>query len=246
MSDDLYNSAKSFDEATKYNYILCASRSKKQFIVNLNCLEDEYTHIMGLDHLQDIRIFSSHNIQVKTSAFQRILSQEISFSDISKSNFFSQPFPGTYNSATKSEYTLANRISVLQNIEKILDTAYTGKLYKWDKKNAVKEMPDGKIIPTKIDGDYMMAIPSQRNPDEKIYLFFYKDMSPNKKRNSPEKLYLFSAFADCLDLSRGQERPYTILQETKENTKTNESVIIYTHPSYKKELEQHFAQSQTT
>lgn len=244
MSDILYNSAKSFDEATKYNYIFYVARSQKQFVINLNCLADEFTHIMGLDHLKDIRILSSHNLSVKTSAFQRILSQEINFSDIVKSDFFSKPFPRTYNSNTKLEYTLTERLSVLQNIGNILDRAHTGKLYKWDVRKATIEMPNGKTRHTNIDGDYMLAIPSERNPDEKIYLFFYKETTAKKTVDNKEQLYLFSAFADCLDLSRGQERPYTILQEIKENAITKESEVLYTHPSYKKELEQHTAVSQ--
>lgn len=238
MSDILFHSAKSFDNAAKYNYIFRAARSQKQFVINLNCLEEEFTHIIGLDHLQDIRILSSHSSQIKISAFQRVLSKEITFSDISKSDFFSQPFPKTYNSVTKSEYTLAERISVLQNIEKILDKAYTGKLYKWNTKSAAIKMPDGKTRRTNISGDYMFAIPSGRNPEEKIYLFLYRETAAKKKDDMREQLYLFSAFADCLDLSRGQERPYTILQETKENAKTKQSEVLYTHPSYKKELEQ--------
>lgn len=99
-------------------------------------------------------------------------------------------------------------------------------------------MPDGKTRRTNISGDYMFAIPSERNPEEKIYLFLYREAAAKKKDDMREQLYLFSAFADCLDLSRGQERPYTILQETKENAKTKQSEVLYTHPSYKKELEQ--------
>lgn len=231
MSDILCYSAKSFDNAAKYNYIFCVARSQKQFVINLNCIEDEFTHIIGLDHLRDIRILSSHNSKIKISAFQRILSEELTFSDITKSDFFSQPFPQTYNSVTKSEYTLAERISVLQDIEKTLDKAYTGKLYKWNVKSAAIKMPDGKTRSTNISGDYMLAIPSERNPDEKIYLFLYRDKKYSKTKDT-EQLYLFSAFADCLDLSRGQERPYAILQETKENVRTKEKEVLYTHPYY--------------
>lgn len=227
MPDILYNSARSFDEAAKYNYILYAARSQKQLVINLNCLVDEYTHILGLDHLKDIDAFSSKNVKIKISTFEEILKKKITYLDIAKSSFFLQQFPKTYNSATKSEYTLEDRISVLEDIEHILDNAYTGKFYKWNAKNAITKMQDGRKRHTNIKGDYMLAVPSERTPDEKIYLFFYKNKTAKKTDDNREQLYLFSAFADCLDLSGGQERPYTILREIKENAVTKESVTIY-------------------
>lgn len=233
MSDILYECAKYFDESTKYNYIFDIARNNKRIIINMNCIEEEFTHIVGLEHLRDMKMFSTHNSQIKISTFQRILSQEITISDISQSKHFNEIFPNTYNSATKSEYTLSERISILHNIEKVLDNAYMGKIYKWNAANANITMPDGRKRHTHIKADYMLSIPSPQNRDENIYLFFYRGNTLNK--NAPIQLYLFSAFADCLDLTSGQERPYTILQEVKENVKTKETEVLYTHPSYEKQ-----------
>lgn len=234
MSDILYECAKSFDESTKYNFIFDIARSNKQIIINMNCAEEEFTHIIGLDHLRDMKMFSSHSSKIKISTFQRILSQELSFSDISQSKHFEESFPNTYNTATNSEYTITERISILQDIEKILDTAYMGKFYKWDASNANIKMPDGRKRRTNINADYMLAIPSAKNKNESIYLFMYSDNALNRNKNTPIHLYLFSAFADCINLTIGQERPYTILKETKENIRTKKKQVLYTHPSYEK------------
>lgn len=50
--------------------------------------------------------------------------------------------------------------------------------------------------------------------------------------NNTKQLYIFSAFPDCLDLSQGQERPYTILTEERENIKTGQKDHLFVHPNY--------------
>ena len=69
---------------------------------------------------------------------------------------------------------------------------------------------------------------------EYIYMFLYQT---NKKgdRSSAIKLNIMSMFADCLDLARGQIKPYTILEEIKTNLETQDVKILYTHPSMLKE-----------
>jgi len=235
MSDALYDCAKSFNESIRYNYIFDVARNNKKIVINLSCLEEEFTHVVGLDHLKDIAMFSSHNAKIKSSAFQRILSHEISFSDISRSKFFNQKIPGTYNLYTQSEYTIGERIMSLQNIEKILDESYKGKLYKWSNVRARIQMPDGRIRHTNISGDYMLAIPSKEKSNETIYLFMYKNKTGKENKNTPFQLHLFSAFTDCVDLSRGQESPFKILEERKENAQTGIVETLYTSPSYQKD-----------
>lgn len=74
-----------------------------------------------------------------------------------------------------------------------------------------------------------LCVPSQQNPNETIYIFTYQR---NSNTDEPIKLSILSAFADCIDLTTGQERPYAILQELKEDIRTNQKELLYTAPSF--------------
>lgn len=235
MTDILQESAKAFNNVTNYDYMFTVARSAKKFRINLSCLRGEFAHIIGLEHLKDIPSFSTHKTKEKLSVFQNILAGNIAYTDIEKSALFSVPFPNTYNSLTKAEYTMADRITSLSNIESILDNAHSGKLYTWNKNKAAITTPNGRIRRSQINADYMLSIPSGRNPDEKIYLFMYQEKSIKQKDNEPIRLNVFSAFPECLNLSQGQERPYTILEEAKYNIATKQTDILFTHPSYQAE-----------
>ena len=63
-------------------------------------------------------------------------------------------------------------------------------------------------------------------------------VTDNKKTNSNDniiRLKVHSAFPDCVKIENGQEKTYTILEETKINHVTKTRLILYIHPSYKKE-----------
>lgn len=152
----------------------------------------------------------------------------------------------TYNAATQSEYTIEQRLNALININTLLDNAYKGAIYKWDKFRSNKAnipLPNGKYRKTKISADYLITIPSDKK-GETIYCFAFQTNKSAKKE--PIKLNIHSIFADCVDLTKGQERPFTILQETKINAKTKISEQLYVHPAYANELEQLQNAEQTT
>ena len=162
--------------------------------------------------------------------------------DFQESQYYNKGFSLTYNSLTKSEYTLFERISTFSDISKILDLSYKGKLYKWDKRKCAAQVTNNyKIRHSSITADYMLAVPSERNKDEKIYFFMYLDKST--PQNDTLNLKIFSAFPDCVDLTQGQEHPFTILEEQKVDIRSHVSEVLYVHPSYKKEKEKQLSEA---
>lgn len=228
--DILRQCALEFDKISNYNYKFTAGKSGKTFQINLSCLQEDFTHIVGLDHLTDLRDFNTHKLSVKSSLFEKILIGEITYDDILSSRFLDMPFRGTYNSNTNKEYTLSERIQRLLSIENLLDTAYKGKIYKWNNRYACIVKPNGNSRRVSIAADYLLVIPSPENKNENIYLFSY--IVESRKKDNFVKLNIFYAFADCVDLTQGQERPMTILKETKYNIKTKDEQILYIHPRY--------------
>lgn len=232
MSDILQTAAHNFEKVIKSNYEFVVGSGKKQISFIIPSVESgEFTHIFGLDHLTDIDVLSAKNIKQKSAIFNKIVSNQISFQDIAGSKFLIVPIDGSYNNQTQSEYTINDRIRILSDFEHIMDSAYNGKIYKWKNKKSNIKMPNGKFRKTKINADYLITIPSQ-NINETLYLFAYQT---NKNRDKSEPIYLniFSAFPDGVNLTIGQEKPYTILEEKKNG------ISIFMHPAYKKQIEQH-------
>lgn len=256
MSDILQECANSFLNVSQYNYSFIVGKKKNvTFQLNMGCSIDEFTHIIGLDHLKDIKYLSTHNCKIKSSTFQSIISGNIALKDIAISKFFYNTFSCTYNSTTQKEYTITDRIKALKNIDILMDKAYNGSIYKWNSYKCRVITPKGIHRKISISADYLLTIPTsalvepnsteKAIPDEKIYLFAYQE-NKGAKKDEPIKLSIFSAFADCVDLTRGQERPMTILQETKEHIKTKTIENIYTHPSYAKELKEKEERAETS
>ncbi len=237
--DVLMECALEFKKIADYNYLFTVGKSKKVMNISLSCASKDFTHIVGLDHLSDIQDFSTNRSSVKLSAFNNIINGKLTLNEVSQSAFFAKPYRGTYNNRTKSEYTPIERITALKNISGILDVAYKGELYKWDCSKLLITLPNGKIKRSSIMADYMLAIPSPTDTTEKIYLFMYEGKPYD---NNTKQLYVFSAFPDCLDLSKGQERPYTILTEGKENIRTKEMTHLFTYPNYSQTQDTHLTQ----
>lgn len=225
-NDILWDSANEFLKIKDSDYLFTAAKNGKAINISLRILQQDYTHIIGLDHLSDKSRLNTRNSKIKSYVFDDIISRKITLNSISTSKYFNEPFPSTYNDRTKAAYTLTERIEASKDIGYYLDNAYKGKLYKWDKRKSFIKMPDGKIKQSLINADYMLAIPSKTNAKETMYIFMYeKGCDKNTKQ-----LCIHSAFLDCLDLSQGQERPYTILAEEKINTKTKQTTQVYTRP----------------
>lgn len=230
MSDILLTAAQSFNKLSHINYEFTLSKNQKIIITSMSADNGDFAHIIGLDHLNDIWQFASHNTKIKGQIFRDILDGKYTFQDLSEATcHLYDIIPKTYNSDTNNGYSVAERISKICRIDQLLDNAYNGTIYKWDKDKCKVKTQDGKERKITINADYLLVIPSSSNEMENIYVFAYQ---VNKGKNEPIKLSILSAFADCIDLTKGQERPYTILQETKENIRTKEKEVLYTHPYY--------------
>lgn len=219
-NDILLDSAIEFQTIKDYNYRFTIAKSGKSLDISLRFLKQDYTHIVGLDHLSDR--FISKKAKYKSGVFDDIVSGQITLGSISSSKFFNAPFPSTYNIRTKAAYTLSERIEASKDIIYYLDNVDKWELYKWDKYKSYIKMPDGKIKQSLINADYMLAVPSKTNPQEKMYIFMYE----KGYKNQTMQLCVHSAFPDCLDLSQGQERAYAILCAEKVNIKTKQTTVL--------------------
>lgn len=239
MTDILKQCADIFNEHTKYNYIFTiGKRNKNKFQINTKCLKEDFTHIIGLDHLTDIECFNTHKSKEKISNFEKIKHEVITMKTLqTQSDIFSMPIPATYNSQTKAEYTLTERITTLCDIEKHLDSAYKGKLFQWNLNKCNIYFPNGKRRYCKIKADYLLVIPSLINDDENIYYFMVQDSTKIQTQNIIQ-LKIHSAFPDCIKIENGQEKSLTILEEIKMNYKSKTTQTLYIHPSYQKEKDE--------
>ncbi len=206
--------ANDYNELTKYNFIIKVGNSKKKiidFVISFNI--NDFSHIIGLDHLTDIKCFNTHNSYYKQNNFQKIKCGDISFEYIEKtSHKLFEPVTTAINPITNLPYTIVDRIDSLSNIENYADNFYSGQLAKWNLKKANKLSSN---INISIRADYVISIPSDNHLNEKIYFFMYQTNKKADCREQPIKLQVFSAFPNSSNLIQGQEKPFTILQLTK-------------------------------
>ncbi len=232
MGDILYNAAKSFSNAIKFDYIYTLGNKKRKIKISvLSSQKDEFTHIFGIDHIADIPKIAVANSKQKIAVYNKILNKEITFLDIKYSVDLNKPIDGTYNIITGKPYTIKDRIEALQNIEYILDNSYNGKIYRWDIKKSNIIQRNGKTRRSFINADYLLVVPSKRHSAEKYYLFLYQ--TNKDKKDEPIKLNVFSAFPDCVDVACGQVNPYTILKEVKYEIRTKTDEVLFVHSTYK-------------
>ena len=234
MDDILVSCARNFDELSKYNYNIILGTSKRISVeIDMRFLKENFTHIVGLDHLTDISDFNTHSSSQKRYAFERIKSGKIGLENISKSSFFTIPLKQS-NSAIGSSYYITDRLNTLQDISSILATSIKGQFLPWNKSKCNIRLPDGSYRKSNIEANYLLAIPSPYNSNEKV--FFFMHLLPNKKINDKTiRLSVFSAFADNIDLTIGQDKPFTILQVSRTHSQTGNSELLGVHPAYQKQ-----------
>ncbi len=226
MDDILYRAAVAFSNVRKHDYIYTLGNRKRD--VKISVISNEgylFTHISGLDHLTDIPKVTGRNETQKKKIYRKILKREITFFDIKYSSFLHKPMSGSENPATGKPYTIYDRIQTLGELEEILDSSYRGKMYRWNKGNSRC---------SQIGADFLLVIPSENNSEEKIYLFLFQKNKKDKEKDI--ELSVLSAFATCDDLTKGQASPSTVLELVKREVKTKEETVLFTHPSYTKNL----------
>lgn len=235
MSDILYDAAAAFDAVSKYTYELHLGNKKRKVVISLlSSNESDFTHIVGLDHLKDIPAVTAKYIPQRIAVYRKILAKTITFSTIEPSQELFKAMSGSINPVTGREYCIYDRIALFSTFEALMDQAHTGKLYRWNLKNA-KAAGTGQLTRfSNINLDYVLAIPIDKANHVSVYIFMYQT-NKNADVAEPIKLNVRSVFADTTNLTAGQALPYTILQESKIRNADKSAVILYRHHSYQPE-----------
>lgn len=178
MNDVLLSCASNFDELSKYNYNFTLGTKKKISVeVDMRFLKENFTHIVGLDHLTDIPDFNTHNTAHKRYAFEKIKSGKIRMETISKSSFFNQSLKQDWG---MSSYTIEDRLNALNNISLLLANSINGKFTSWNKNKCKIQLPDGSFRKSSIEADYLLSVPSLSNPNEKVFFLCIFYLSKEK------------------------------------------------------------------
>lgn len=231
MSDILYKAAATVNKLSNYSYELHLANRKRTVIISLiSNNPKDFVHISGLSHLADSPIISGNNTSERIRIFKNILNKHITFADIQSSQFLYSPMSPSINPYTGKEYTIYDRIEMMSRFENILDNAYTGQFYKWDRSRTSVLKNKHQYRNVSINCDYALSIPDLISKS-RAYVFMYQTNKTSSK-DEPIKLNICSSFLDSSDLTSGQISPYTILQETKINSHTGESIVLYKHKTY--------------
>lgn len=223
--DLLLETAQNFKRASGYNYHLLTERNEIVFELDLCCLKSEFTHITGLDHLDSLNEFGKGSIKRKESLFQDIIKGKLTYDYISQEPRFHDKFPMTFNPRTQREYTLAERIEALRNIEAVLDSVHMGRLYEWSIQRSKIPVQGGRTRRCNINAKYMLAIPTE-TAGEHLYLFLFEEQ---RKKGKIPKLCVFSAFPDGYNVAKGQKPPYTIVKVIKTDVRNETSSVLFPH-----------------
>jgi hypothetical protein len=227
MEDILYKAALTFQKINEYDYIFTLGNSHRQITITFaTTAKGEFTHIVGLDHLKDIPVVTAKTLRQKEAVYKKILKGKITYNHISHSQYI--------NSITNPEqsYDIQKRISMFQYADATLDNSYTGIFLKWNRNKSCITLSNGASIHSTIVADYLLVVPIECIPNEKMYFFMYQT-NKDASKTEPIKLHIFSVFTETTDLTGGQEKTYTILKTTKYHIKTKKTHCLYTRPSFK-------------
>lgn len=147
------------------------------------------------------------------------------------------PISGSINPRTGKFYTTEDRILALQDLSIVLDMAYKGNIYKWNKNSARIYTKEGKHRASTIKADYCIAVPTDIKGRKYIHLpSKVMIMKIQLTKTQPIRLSIFSAFPDTAELHNGQQR-FTILEEARIEKNSTKEEQLYILPSYKAQIE---------
>lgn len=239
MNDDndiIFQIAKQFSELKDYDYTIVfgtkAGIPKQTITINMNCLSQRFSHIIGLEHIKD---FEDFNIKDNLSSFEKdrrrsrifnkVLAKDITLESLKQKSkmFFNAStneyysFKNTVNPTTKKPYTIIERLNAIKNIESIFDTSLSyGKLYE-------RNLSDYMMGYTKIPALYVIGIPTS-NKSECLYFFL---------DNNSTDMRIITAFSDSAQLFRNPKKTYSVLKIDKiKRSSRNENKEIYINPKY--------------
>ncbi len=224
-NDIIYDLATEFFELKNYNYELVLGtkdgKPKISFIVDLISLSQRFTHITGLEHIDDINDFNMSDLSAnqkdkkRNQALRNVLSNNITFKTIKNMSgkFFNNStgeyftFEKTHNPTTGKPYTIIERLNSQKNIESVFNSLYKGKVLQ---RNPI----DNIMGYSKISASYVLKFPTS-NHLENLYIFFEKSNSHKKGHDKKSFMRINTAFTDKTDLIKNPINTYTVLKINK-------------------------------
>ncbi len=194
--DQVYIAAKEFEKLLliQYRIILSAGKNKPTERILLNFEQEDLYHMLGLQHLNDIEI--PHD---KKSILGMIIAGKIDDNYLAKSNLYNN---------SKNEYRISDRIVMLSEIEKLLDSEDT-QFYIYRLQHLNK---------TVIKADYLIVC---KRKDNEAYIFI-------RKRKENDYYGIVSCFPKSDTVYWGGKR-YLMLKEKVVATLSTE---LFRHPGF--------------
>ena len=122
-NDIIFDLAEEFSKLKNYNYELVLGtkdgKPKMTFIVDMSSLSQRFTHITGLEHIDDINDFNMSNLSAsqkdkkRNQAFKNIISKNITFQTIKKG-------VGNFLIILQESILILNKLTIQQRANHIL------------------------------------------------------------------------------------------------------------------------------
>lgn len=220
----MMSAAKAYENISKNIYNFSAQkRNGEKLAIQFRFFSEEFTHVVGLDHLPSVKVLTENKAKEKRIIFKKILKGTFNENNLKDSDLLllSSPVSKYINPLTNKNYTIEDRIRTVTNINQILKIDDDAFIYKnWNSQHS------------KLRADYVLSVKSKENPTERIYFFaFLSDDNRNKKM--PINVNVFSVFADSSSLTIGHSKPYAVISESIIPIKSPEKeVFVYNTDKY--------------
>ena len=203
--DLLYSAARIYSELITLGYHIVLGRKGKEYHIQLRFRYDSFFHLTGLQHLKDL----TYPSQNKERIYKEIRNRNLTYKDISKSQYF-------------EEFHIKERIEYLKNLETILDSCKLTFLIN----------PREYAKYTKIRADYLFEYKFLMKELIILYLFIVKE-SHSQISNECKGCSFFRNHD--VDFTRGASKATVLFIEKYQNVDTRNQIdkVLYRNPVYK-------------
>lgn len=199
----IQKAAKAYANISDNSYHFVAQkRSGEKIDITFHFHRDEFTHVIGLDHLPTVKAFTENKAKQKRILFKKIIAGIFDESNLHSddNSCLSSPVSKYINPTTKKKYTIEDRIKRAVDIDNAIVIDDDAFIYKnWNSRQS------------KIKADYVLSVQSKDNSGERLYFFAF--ISKNQKSKNTIEVNVYSSFADSNSLVIGQSKPYAVISE---------------------------------
>lgn len=199
----MQKAAKAYANISDNSYHFVAQkRSGEKLDIMFNFHRDEFTHVIGLDHLPTIKAFTGNKARQKRILFKKIIAGTFDENNLNTddNSCLSSPVSKYFNPTTQKKYTIEDRIKRAVDIDNAICIDDDAFIYKnWNSRQS------------KIKADYVLSVNSKDNSGERLYFFAF--ISKNQKNKDTIEVNVYSSFADSNSLVIGQSKPYAVISE---------------------------------